>query len=241
MTFLRELRAVVELVVRRKPQPTILMYHSIGNNTAHSTVAPDSFRRQMAWLSDNDWSVVPLDECVHRARSGEVGKFCALTFDDGYRDFLTEAVPVLNQHHYPATVFLIAGKMGESYRNSQGVEIPMLTWNETIRLKQDGFDVGSHTLTHSKLSKLGGEEARREITASRDLIAEHLAITGGQWLCYPSGRHTVETMNLAREAGYLGAVTVVPGHPDSLTDLFAVPRAYVHSEMGIKEFAALFV
>jgi hypothetical protein len=47
-------------------------------------------------------------------------------------------------------------------------------------------------------------------------------------------------MNLAREAGYVGAVTVVPGHPDSSTDPFAVPRAYVHSEMDLNEFAALF-
>jgi peptidoglycan/xylan/chitin deacetylase (PgdA/CDA1 family) len=216
------------------------MYHSIGENAAHFTVTPDAFRSQLTWLADHDWSVVSLSECVRRARAGETGKFCALTFDDGYRDFLTEAAPVLKEHRYQATVFLIAGRMGESYRNSQGVEIPLLTWDETASLARDGFTVGSHTLTHQKLSKLAAPEARHELTASRDLINSRLNTSGGLWLCYPSGRHSAETMSLAREAGYVGAVTVVPGHPDSSTDPFAVPRAYVHREMDLNEFAALF-
>lgn len=241
MTFLRDLRAWSKLAMRRMPKPTVLMYHSIGEGEVNFTVAPSMFRRQLDWLAAHGWQVVPLDECVRHVEAGESGKFCALTFDDGYRDFLTAAWPELERRRLPATVFVIAGRVGETNRTSDGHELPLLTWDELADLRKRGVTVGSHALTHAKLTRIPVEEARRELTESKRLLSERLGLDEGVWLCYPSGKYDETIMGLARAAGYAGAVSVIPGHPDTTTDHFAVPRAYVHRDMGMTEFSALFV
>lgn len=215
------------------------MYHSIGTNPAHFTVRPETFRAQMAFLRERGFEVVGLDACVRRARAGETGKLAALTFDDGYADFAEAAAPILAEFGFAATVFLIAGRMGGTYEAS-GASIPTMTWEQARALKARGFSFGSHTMTHPKLSDLDEAAAREELAESKAAIERELGIVDPLWLCYPKGRNTPDTRRLARECGYAGAVTVDAGHPFKDSDLFGIPRAYVHSEMGMKEFEACF-
>lgn len=235
---LRELRAWAKLLMTgRRYRPTVLMYHSIGLNKAHFTVMPEAFRAQMAFLKERGFEVVSLAECLRRAKAGETGKLVALTFDDGYRDFLTDAWPVLRTYGFPASVFLIAGRMDADYEASGGEKIPLLSWEEAASLQREGAAFGSHTMTHPKLTKLPPEEARKELETSRDVLRQRLGLEAS-FLCYPHGRNSEAIRAMAREAGYLGGLSVTPGHPGPDTDPFDVPRAYVHSEMGSREFEA---
>ncbi len=236
--FLREVRAALRLrAAAGRFQPTVLMYHSVGRNPAHFTVAPETFAAQMAFLAERGFEVVPLEDCVRRAMAGERRKLVALTFDDGYADVAEHAWPILHARGFPATVFLIAGRMGASYATSTGVELPLMDWDRARRLQAGGLAFGSHTMTHPKLPKLPPEAVRAELERSREVIGRELG-AGGMWLCYPHGRHTPEIRSIARSLGYLGAVGVEGGHPDARTDRFAVPRAYMHAEMGPLEFEA---
>ncbi len=242
---LREWRARLQvLLAGGKRRPTVLMYHSIGDNAAHFTVRPEMFLKQMAFLRDNGFQVVSLEECVRRAASlaSDAGKLVALTFDDGYKDFIDCVLPVLKTFRFPTTVFLITGKMGGSYTTSDQVTISIMSWAEADSLRREpGIDLGSHTMTHAKLDKISAEEIRKELAGSREAMARELGVEGGFWLCYPHGRNTPEARQIAREEGYLGAVTIERGHPVPGTDRFGIPRMYVHSEMGMKEFEACFV
>lgn len=240
--LLRDLRARIKLAVDWTPRPTILMYHSISKNQTFATVSPEIFARQMRWIKEHGWTIVPLEECVRRALAGEKGKFCALTFDDGYKDFLTEAVPVLKVHGFPATVFLIAGMMGKDLRSSDGDVAPLMTWEDARAcLRTPGITVGSHTMTHAKLPKFSAEKVRQELSASRDAIVKELGCDRAMWFCYPKGRHDAATAQQVREQGYAGAVTVVPGHPAADTNRFVIPRGLVYGTMSDSEFRALFV
>ncbi len=221
-------------------RPTILMYHSVGRNAAHFNVTPEAFRAQMAFLKERGFEVVTLDECVRRAMAGETGKIVALTFDDGYADFPKEAWPVLKLYGYPAVVFLITGLMGGGYTTSTGVTIPLMTWDVAEFLKKEGVSFGSHTVTHAELDTLAGEDVAKQLVESRVDLREHLDVEA-RWLCYPRGKESPAVRESARSAGYVGAVTVKAGHPAPDTDTYGLPRAYVHSEMGMKEFEALFV
>src|SRR5437016_3019018 len=94
----------------------ILMYHSIteGIGTKHpyyeTNTAPMIFARQMKFLSENGYSAVGLDEAVNSLVAGKtMKKTVVITFDDGYRDFITEAFPVLAEYRFTATVFLVTG------------------------------------------------------------------------------------------------------------------------------------
>src|SRR5262249_15508881 len=142
--MLRELRAIVKMFFSgRRYKPTVLMYHSVGAATAHFNVTPEAFRAQMDFLSANGFTVPPFDAVVKRAKAGETGKLAAITFDDGYRDFIPNALPVLAAKRFPATMFLITGKMGAA---------PFMSWAEAGDiLRQPGIEAGSHTVSHPKL------------------------------------------------------------------------------------------
>lgn len=235
---LRELRAWAKLLATgRRYRPTILMYHSVGLNRAHFTVAPEAFRAQIAFLKEKGFEIISLEACLRRSKAGETGKLVALTFDDGYRDFLSNAWPVLRGYGFPASVFLIAGRMDADYEASGGEKIPLLSWEEAASLQREGVVFGSHTVTHPKLTKIPLEEARKELEMSRDVLRQRLGV-GPSFICYPHGRASTEIHAMAREAGYVGGLSITPGHPGPDTDPFDVPRAYVHSEMGPKEFEA---
>ena len=226
------------LLSGRARRPTVLMYHSIGLNPASFTVSTEIFRRQIAFLRARDYRVLPLEDCVRRGLSGETGRIVALTFDDGYRDFVDEAAPILQAFDCPATVFLITGRMGGSFTTSDRVELPIMSWRDAAHLRTTGIELGSHTVSHAKLNHLSSDQVRDELTTSLAAMASQAGATGDVWLSYPYGRCTDEVKRIAREVGYAGALTIGPGHPGQRTDRFGVPRQYVHSAMGMKQFEA---
>src|ERR1700722_15438811 len=85
---------------------TILTYHSLDDSGSVISTHPEIFRRQMDFLAASGVPVVPLAETLERAGSG------AKTFDDGFRNLLDHAVPVLEQYHFPATIFVVGNYCG---------------------------------------------------------------------------------------------------------------------------------
>lgn len=154
---------------RPAPGVPILMYHSISDELEPGVppyyrlnTSPRRFREQMLWLQREGWRVVPLVDAVAQAGSG--CRLVALTFDDGYEDFLTHAWPVLAELGYPATVFVATGLI-DSGRGFRGK--PCLTWHEIEELAAGGVDFGSHTVTHRRLVDLDWEEVRWELAESK--------------------------------------------------------------------------
>ena len=104
----------------------ILMYHRFGYEEGNLFVTPENFRRQMDYLDDAGYEVVPLDEVVQGIREGR--KFSrrtvVITVDDGYRDNFVHAYPVLKRHEFPAAIFLVAGEIGNNTN--------FLNWEEVL-------------------------------------------------------------------------------------------------------------
>jgi peptidoglycan/xylan/chitin deacetylase (PgdA/CDA1 family) len=100
----------------------------------------------------------------------------ALTFDDGYQSAWDVARPVLQQRGLPATFFIISGRLGGKH----------LTPLELRALAADGFEIGSHTVDHRRLTRLPADVAEVEMTQSK---AELEAIIGEPVvdLAYPYG------------------------------------------------------
>ena len=134
----------------------ILMYHSISRNREASTslfsdcYQPGDLRATVEFLHQNGYKTVTLSDAIGRMQTWQASEqTVVITFDDGYRDFYTEAFPVLNRHSYSATVFLPTAYIGESPRKFNGREC--LTWSQVRELKTAGIDFGSHTVTHPQL------------------------------------------------------------------------------------------
>jgi len=205
-----------------RPGARILMYHRVAPGLAGDqlTVRPEVFEQQMAYLARNcrvrSLSQV-VDDIKHsRVQRGDV----AITFDDGYLDNLTHALPILKRHNLPATIFVTTAFCDQSVshpRYPASAERLHLTWDKVRLLaQQPGITIGSHTVTHPYLSRLPEAAAMAETAESRARIARELQREVA-FFCYPSGDVTAREAKLAERAGYAAAVTVAPGlnRPDT--------------------------
>ena len=101
-------------VVARPPAFQVLTYHRVNKDADPflAAVPTDVFEAHMAYVASTH-TVLPVEELVERAARRRLPRNAlAITFDDGYRDTLTEAAPVLRRLGLPATVFLTTGLVG---------------------------------------------------------------------------------------------------------------------------------
>lgn len=218
----------------RKPTSRILTYHSIGHRGHEMNVTPEAFEEQIAWLARTH-PVISIEE----AAEGKPG--VAITFDDGYRDNLLHAAPILRRLELPAVVFMVIGRMGEALNGdpepSSGV---LMTLGELRELAAQGIQVGGHTVSHPHLSRLSEAEQRREIVGCKAAIEDALGrpVTS---FAYPYGSradYTPETVRLVREAGFKLAVSNRYGHNSPVLNRFALRRIWIDATDDLATFQA---
>jgi peptidoglycan/xylan/chitin deacetylase (PgdA/CDA1 family) len=207
----------------------VLYYHRIGpflpGEPRKMSVEPGRFRAQMEVVARR-WRPATLDEIV----DGPPGNAVAVTFDDGYRDLMAHAVPVLRELRIPATFFVVAGAVGGKdawYRGDR----ELLTWEELEQLKFAGFEIGSHSMTHARLTEIGAEAARREIAESKRALEERLGVPVRHF-AYPQGKHDEGVKRLVEEAGYRAAWATRSGEGGR----WAMRRLRVSADTGTLKF-----
>ena len=97
----------------------VLMYHRIATPSTDRhglCVSPAAFRQQMHYLESRGYPVLALDELTAAARAGALpAGAVAITFDDGYLDMLTTAAPILREHAFPATFYVVSGALSDGH------------------------------------------------------------------------------------------------------------------------------
>jgi peptidoglycan/xylan/chitin deacetylase (PgdA/CDA1 family) len=162
----------------------ILTYHSLENSGSVISTTPEIFRSQIESLAESGIPVVSLDELL--SRPGAV----AITFDDGYRNLVECAFPVLERFGVPATVFVVSrycGLLNGWPSQTPGVvpELPLMSWEELAAAPRC-ITFGAHTATHPRLPVLTPAECDREMSECREEIEQRLA-RPVRWLAYPYG------------------------------------------------------
>jgi peptidoglycan/xylan/chitin deacetylase (PgdA/CDA1 family) len=207
--------------------PWALMYHSVGDagdDPYLVTVDPGRLARQLRWLCRYGLTGVSMRELLAARAQGRADRLVGLTFDDGYADFLTEAVPLLRQYGHTATVFVLPGRLGGS--NDWDVEGPRRPLLDAVGIRAAeaaGMEIGSHGLLHQDLTAVDDATLAAETTESRRLVGEITGTAPGGF-CHPYGALDQRTLLAVRRAGYAYACAVDPG---PLAGTHALPRAYV--------------
>lgn len=227
--------------VRARVHIPILMYHSISSGRGQNAhpyyqreTSAGMFAKHMQLLHENDYSVINLDEAVKHVESGEAqGKKCVvITFDDGYRDFYTEAFPILGEYGFIATVFLPTGYIHDIASRFKGKEC--LTWNEIRDLHKVGVVFGSHTVTHPQLRFVKRESLEYEIQRSKEVIESELGSSIHSF-SYPFAfpEDDYEFRNRLRRTlekyGYENGVSTILGTTRERDDRFFLKRLPVNS------------
>ncbi len=214
----------------RPVRPWVLMYHSVTEHTEdpyNITVSPGRLDRQLRWLRRRGLRGVGVGELLRERAAGRGAGLVGLTFDDGYADFIEEAVPLLRRHGCTATVFVLPGRLGGSNEwDPLGPRKPLLTEAGIRAAVGAGMEIGSHGMLHRDLTETDDETLREETEGSRLLVEE---ITGRpvRGFCYPYGTIDHRAVRAVREAGYAYGCAIDPG---PLTGTHALPRVHVGEE-----------
>ncbi len=217
------------------PPISVLMYHQVGRFAepkAHRACfcEVDSFRRQMRLLKLLGYDVISLRSAVEALWGGQPlrRRSVVLSFDDGYCNFHEHAFPILQEFGYPAIVFAVSGLLGQPARwLSDGGEGSALMPTAMLReLRQGGVEIGSHTESHPRLSKLAPEQARREIAGSKAALEDALG-ESVDFFAYPYGDYDAGVRDAVARAGYQAAVTCSRGAANTAPGPFEIPRKAV--------------
>lgn len=222
-------------------KPVILTYHSISAGSSPLKISPSLFAEQMEWLGRNT-SVISLAVLVEalRKRLPLPSRAVVLTFDDGFADFYSHAVPVLLRLNLPAIVFLPTQYMGRanSWPGQPGwvEEQPLMNWDQVRELSEKGIQFGAHSWSHADLT--GASALSEEILASkRDLQTQ----VGREplFFCYPYGRWN-PTVRESVSHHYQAACSTFAAAVSSTSDIYALPRVDAHYLRSPRVFRSLF-
>lgn len=195
----------------------VLMYHSVGagtGNTDGRTLSVAAFRAQLRELTER-FEIVDLPDVLERGRRRRL----AITFDDGFENVYTNALPVLREFDVPATCFLIADRIGGATADG----VPYMSADQ-VRELRDGelVTLGSHTRSHPWLSAIS-DEARlaEEIRGSRADLEAAFDIEADRF-CYPYSDRSPEAVSLVRE--HYEYATATTGLVPDAADPHLIPR-----------------
>lgn len=218
----------------------ILMYHSISDNLFgkshpyyHINTSPEVFSLQMRCLRQAGYRTIDLCTLVDGLnRSEDLSKTVVITFDDGYQDFYTDAMPILKQCGFSAIVFLATDRIQNTSVRLEGVDY--LTWREVRELQSEGIQFGSHTVTHPDLRSLGPEQIEYELGYSKETIEDKLGVPVTSF-AYPFA-FPEENKNFTRflldeleNQGFQNGVTTMLGRASKESSRFFLPRLPVNT------------
>lgn len=197
----------------------ILMYHFVRDNVNQVadplgyglSVPTKEFAQQMQYLADNGYATVTMDAVAR----GEYGaKSVALTFDDGYKDFITDAYPILERYNFTATVFIITSRLND---------VRHLSSDDIVYLANRGISFGSHSVSHLNLANQSATNLHTELADSQKTLSALLnkPITA---VSYPAGKYSAAVVSEATKVGYASGVTVEEGRADPSNDMMRLAR-----------------
>lgn len=207
----------------------IFGYHGVGRTRLRDDlsllqVRPERFREQLELMRDAGFEFVTVSQLLGLSGSGDPPPgYAAVSFDDGMRNNLTTALPLMAGLEIPGTVYVTVGFLGgQSPWVKDPVEGRMMNGAELHAIAAAGWEVGAHTMTHADLSTLAYEQCRFEIEESKKRL-EELLDTQVKTFAYPFGRSSPEAVRAARDSGLRSAVLTGVGS----WDRFQVKRVMI--------------
>ena len=214
----------------------IIMYHKVNDVPGNPVTVPvERFDEQMAQLGELGYAPVDLDAVLDHYLHGTPLPSGAvlITFDDGYRDNLENAAPVLQKYGYPAVVFIPVGYLAgrrplphDEHLAARGIVNPPLSWEDLTELEAAGIRVESHGIGHRPLADLEVDEAAREITLSKLRLEDRLQrpVRAFAYVKGSEAHYRLVHLSLLKQAGYDVAFTSISGSNGPASDPLQLHR-----------------
>ncbi len=237
-------------------QSCIFYYHRIadvGFNDSHfddRNVSPALFEKQIAALSEFA-EIVSLQELPKRLAENDSLKgkpLVSLTFDDGYSNFLANALPILKKYNAPATLAVVTGLTGskelahfDNWAKKNVAKVSwdswrLLNWKEIEECVSSGLvTLGSHSHTHVKASECTLNQIQDEVGISAEILQRRFGNEHSSIYAYPFGNSILGHVskgyeNAVRSSGFKIAVTTDVGLASTESNLLRLPRIEAHNQ-----------
>ncbi|NDP63675.1 polysaccharide deacetylase family protein [Polaromonas sp.] len=222
------------LTANTRPIP-ILVYHQIaaappkGSPFRSLYVAPEAFARQMAWLERLGYQGLSMTALEPYLNGQKNGKVVGITFDDGYLNNLSNALPSLTKHGFSSTCYAVSGLLGKTnvWDVKTGIaQTPLMNEAQLRQWVSAGQEVGSHTHQHIDLTVSDKNKCQLEITLGKNEL-ESVVKTPVAHFCYPYGRYQTEHIGMVDTLGFVTATTTQRSRCHAQTDMLQLPRVPV--------------
>jgi peptidoglycan/xylan/chitin deacetylase (PgdA/CDA1 family) len=215
----------------------ILMYHYVSELPPNPdryrrdlTVSPENFKAQLQYLADTGYHPISLTDLYLYLTQGYPlpEKPIVLTFDDGYRDAYDVVFPLLLDHGFTATFFVLSTP-------AHFESVAYLTWAQMQEMSDAGMDIQGHGREHVDLRGRSYDYLVYQILGIQEAIHYH---TGRlpRFFCYPSGQYDANVIAVLKSAGYWGAVTTQGGKVHTREKLFEIPRVRIRGRDTLESF-----
>lgn len=179
---LKPVTNILKKIRPEKGQRIILMYHGISKRPNFNCVTAALFKEQLAWLTEN-YIVVPLSVLIQHFSLPDIAnpetRLVAITFDDGYCNFVDLALPVLQEYKCHATVFVPTGKVGLyndwDEKHHKFYKMTIMTYETLRQLPEEFVEIGSHGITHLAFDNLTPTMVTKELIESRLELEQNTA------------------------------------------------------------------
>lgn len=230
------------LVRYHKKEIPIIYYHRIVERLDDADkhgiyVTAEQFDIHLSYLKNNGYKTITFEEALEIKRSCNDGKYLLVTFDDGYEDNYRLAFPILKKYGYKAIIFLVAGLEYNSWDSKNNEpKLKMMNKQQLLEMQDYGIEFGSHTLTHSDLTKLTLEETKRELAESKKMLEEKL---GKEIIsfAFPYGNCNEEVKKIAQKTGYKFVYATDNAALGLHEDLFQIRRIGIFPNTKVRGLA----
>jgi peptidoglycan/xylan/chitin deacetylase (PgdA/CDA1 family)/GT2 family glycosyltransferase len=220
----------------------VLMYHGFtdGGERDRYLMPKRSFSRQMRLLALLRRRPIPIEDLAAALRDDRPlpRRAVAITIDDGYRDNLEIAQPILRRRGFAAIVFLVSAKLGgmsDWSKREASAWRQLLSAEEVKRMQSEGMRFGAHTRTHQRLPDTPEDEIDAEVRGCREEL-ERLLGEPVDSFAYPYGGHDARAAAAVERAGFRIACTVEPHLAGTGSDPREIPRIEVHGSDSTLRF-----
>jgi peptidoglycan/xylan/chitin deacetylase (PgdA/CDA1 family) len=220
----------------------ILTYHRLLKESPRVAMDPKrisvsqaQFHAHLAWLARQGYKTISLDAYVQLLRGGgqPFRKTFAITFDDGYEEVLTLALPVLQKFGFTATVFAVSGQLGGTNQWDDG-RARLLSAEQYRTLQKAGITIGAHTSGHVHLTQANLVIAKQQITESKVLLENSLN-QPVPLFAYPYGETNSTVEAMVKEAGFTAAFATDRAPRQHSANLYRLRRVVVFPRTNVWE------
>lgn len=238
------------LIPASKIQIPILMYHSISESPKpvkhpyfSTTTTPMVFKAHLNFLKEQNYKIINLNQISgYLKQDVNEQKLAVITFDDGYRDFYDNALPLLKEFGFTATVFVPSGLISEN-GSSMLEDQALMNWQQIRECQAENIEIGSHSLTHGVLVNETRQSLETELKESKNILEQKLntSITSFAYpYCFPAENRDFVVMlkEILLNSEYKTGVTTSIGLATEKSDNLILSRIPVNDFDDLQLFSA---